>query len=178
MKRKTQITSPAERGWLRQWIPHPMLTVMLFMLWLALINRPQPSSVIVGFLLSVSIPVITRRIWLNSPGLGRYGVIAWYVVMVLADVIMANIQVAWLIVCRPNRSLRSRWFTVPLDVTSDEAIAILAATITLTPGTVSCDLSADRRSMLVHGLDVRDEAALVALIKTRYESRLKAIFPC
>ncbi|HMP78680.1 MAG TPA: Na+/H+ antiporter subunit E [Pirellulaceae bacterium] len=163
---------------LRRWIPHPILTIVLFVLWLALTNQPQFSSVLIGFALAAMIPVITRQIWFNSPKLARYGGVFMYIVIVLADVIAANIQVAWLIVIRPRGSLRSRWFTVPLDVTSDEAIAALAATITLTPGTVSCDLSSDRRSMLVHGLDVAEVAPLVTHIKKRYEARLKAIFPC
>jgi multicomponent K+:H+ antiporter subunit E len=48
----------------------------------------------------------------------------------------------------------------------------------LTPGTVSAKLSEDRRTLLVHTLDVDDEAALVAEIKQRYETPLKEIFEC
>ena len=54
---------------------------------------------------------------------------------------------------------------------------MLAGTITMTPGTLSAELSADGRSLLVHGLDVPDPGALVAEIKSRYEARLLEIFP-
>ena len=50
------------------------------------------------------------------------------------------------------------------------------STITLTPGTVSCDLSRDGRSLLVHCLHAPDPDAVLSEIKTRYESRLKEIF--
>ena len=67
--------------------------------------------------------------------------------------------------------------TIPLALTSPEAITVLAGTITMTPGTVSAELSADGRALLVHGLDVPDPDALVAEIKSRYEARLLEIFP-
>ena len=54
---------------------------------------------------------------------------------------------------------------------------MLAGTITMTPGTVSCDLSADGRSLLVHCLDAPDAEDTVRQMKERYEDRLKEIFP-
>ena len=55
---------------------------------------------------------------------------------------------------------------------------LLASVITLTPGTVSTNLSGDRRTLLVHALDVHDPAEDVARIKRRYEAALMEIFPC
>jgi multicomponent K+:H+ antiporter subunit E len=65
---------------------------------------------------------------------------------------------------------------VPLEIRAPEAITTLASTITLTPGTVSSDLSDDGRSLLVHCLDAPDGDEVVAQIKQRYEARLKEIF--
>ena len=48
----------------------------------------------------------------------------------------------------------------------------------MTPGTIAADLSANKRSLLVHGLDVEDADALIQEIKTRYEAPLKEIYPC
>jgi multicomponent K+:H+ antiporter subunit E len=67
--------------------------------------------------------------------------------------------------------------TVPLELRSPEAITVLAGTITMTPGTVSCDLSADGRSLLVHCLDAPDAEEAVRQMKARYEARLMEIFP-
>jgi multicomponent K+:H+ antiporter subunit E len=53
---------------------------------------------------------------------------------------------------------------------------VLACTITMTPGTVSADVSADQRALLVHCLETDDPDAVVAQIKSRYERRLKEIF--
>ena len=53
---------------------------------------------------------------------------------------------------------------------------MLAGTITLTPGTLSADLSRDGRSLLVHALHAPDPDAVRDDIKNRYERRLKEIF--
>ena len=75
-----------------------------------------------------------------------------------------------------NRDMRPAFVTVPLDIRAPEAITILAGTITMTPGTVSADLSADGRAILVHCLDTADAEATARDIKARYETRLKEIF--
>ncbi|MNN12634.1 Na(+)/H(+) antiporter subunit E [compost metagenome] len=93
----------------------------------------------------------------------------------LYDIVVANLQVARLVV-GPTQTLRPAFVEIPLELTDDLPITILASVITLTPGTVSADLSADRRTLLVHGLDVPDPAGLVADIKARYEAPLKEIF--
>jgi multicomponent K+:H+ antiporter subunit E len=68
---------------------------------------------------------------------------------------------------------------VPLALTSDLAISLLASTICLTPGTVSARLTLDRQYLLVHALDVADADQLAAIIKARYETPLREIFePC
>jgi hypothetical protein len=62
---------------------------------------------------------------------------------------------------------------VPLDIADPHAILSLAGIITMTPGTLSAELSPDRRYLLVHAFNVDDEAALIAQIKSRYEAPLK-----
>jgi hypothetical protein len=52
--------------------------------------------------------------------------------------------------------MRSIWLNIPLDLRSDEATTVLAATISLTPGTISTDISTGGRHLLVHALDTAD----------------------
>jgi multicomponent K+:H+ antiporter subunit E len=78
----------------------------------------------------------------------------------------------------PMRRLRPAFITLPVDLSNNFAIVVLTNTISLTPGTVSADLSIDRRSLLIHVLDVEDEAQLIAHIKYRYERPLQEIFEC
>jgi multicomponent K+:H+ antiporter subunit E len=79
--------------------------------------------------------------------------------------------------CTRNRDLRPAWLVIPMDLASPEAITVFAATISLTPGTVSSDVSACGRYLLVHALDAADPDAEIARIKTRYETRQRKVFP-
>ena len=78
----------------------------------------------------------------------------------------------------PRAALRPGFVRVPVDLREPYAVFTLACIITLTPGTVSSSISEDRRWLLVHALDVDDEAALIADIRQRYELPLKEIFAC
>jgi multicomponent K+:H+ antiporter subunit E len=161
---------------LRKLFPHPGLTTLLIAVWLLLPNTFTVGGLLMAILIGTLVPLLTAPFWPNRPPL-RFGLpMAGYVLVVLWDIVAANFQVARLILFRRNRDLRSRWLVVPLELRSAEAITTLAGTISLTPGTVSADVAADGRSLLVHALDVADDAAEVARIKSRYEARLMRIF--
>lgn len=165
------------RSLLERWLPHPLLTAVLILLWMLLLNSFTIGGLVMGTLLGVVIPIITSNFWPERPPIRAYGKALAFMLLVAWDVLVANVLVARLILFRPASALRTRWVTVPLELRSPEAIAVLAGTITMTPGTVSSDLSADGRSLLVHCLDAPDAEEAVLQMKTRYEARLKEIFP-
>lgn len=175
MAKPTEIASP-KLPFRQRWIPHPLLTGVMILLWVAMANNFGPGGWLLGTLLGLAIPLLTQSIWDTTPKIASYGNVLIYALVVLWDVLVANIEVALLILFKSPRDLRPQWITVPLDLRSREGIAVLAGTVTLTPGTVSCDLSADGRSMLVHCLDARDTEEIIRRIKTRYEARLLRIF--
>jgi len=161
---------------LRWLLPHPSLTILLALVWTLLQNQVSAGMVVFGLILGIIIPLITERWWPDRPrGFNLFRISA-YVVMVVWDIIVANIEVAWIVLTMPNSKLKPAWIVVPLDLRQPEAITILAGTITLTPGTVSADLSAEGHSLLVHVLHTHDPDAVRDEIKARYESRLKEIF--
>ena len=159
------------------WIlPHPLLTLTLTLMWLMLFNDLSLGNLLLGFILGITVPRLTGAFWPQRPRIRRPLKIVEYMLVVLWDILVANVQVALIVVFRSNSSLRSHFISIPLEIYSPEAITVMAGTITLTPGTVSADLAADGRSLLVHCLDTGDPDGEVAGIKARYESRLKEIF--
>ena len=95
---------------------------------------------------------------------------------VLWDIVLSNIEVARRILGRESR-IHPGFVWVPLDIRNGHGIAALAGIITMTPGTLSAELSADRRHLLVHCFNLEDAAATVAQIKRDYETPLREIFP-
>ena len=157
-------------------LPHPLLTLLLAVVWTLLQNDVSAGMIVFGVILGVIIPFGTSIWWPNRPSGFRIGKMISYSFLVIWDIFVANVQVAWIVLTRPNDKLRPVWIEVPLDLRQPEAISVLAGTITLTPGTVSADLSDEGHSLLVHALDADDPDAVRDEIKDRYERRLKEIF--
>ena len=160
----------------RALFPHPGLSGFLAIFWLLLADSWTFGSLVMALILGTLIPLFTAPWWPGKPRLRRpLGLVA-YLALVVWDVIVSSFQVARIILFMPPDQIRSAFIPVPTTLTSPEAVALLAGTITMTPGTVSCDLSADGRALLVHGLHAPDVEDMVAGIKQRYERRLKEIF--
>ena len=149
---------------------------MLAVVWIILQNEFSAGMAVFGVILGVIIPRATAAFWPQRPGGFRLGKMISYALLVIWDIMVANVEVAWIVLTVPNAKLKPAWITVPLDLRQPEAITLLAGTITLTPGTVSSDLSQSGHYLLVHVLHTDDPEAEVELIKTRYEARLKEIF--
>ncbi|MFG6569377.1 Na+/H+ antiporter subunit E [Sulfitobacter sp. 1A13679] len=161
---------------IRWLLPHPFLTLLLTAVWILLQNKFSAGMLVFGLILGVVIPILTARWWTDrAQGIRPLRTLA-YVLLVIWDIVIANIQVAWVILTKSNASMSPAWVVVPLDLKEPEAITILMGTITLTPGTVSADLSDNGRYLLVHALDASDPDAVRDEIKDRYERRLKEIF--
>jgi multicomponent K+:H+ antiporter subunit E len=156
-------------------LPHPGLSVLLVTMWIVMVGDLTFATLVLGLVVGIGVTLFTAPWWPGRPQVKFLPAIA-YVGLVLWDIIVANFKVAAIILFKPNRDLRPAWLTIPLELTTPEAIAVFASTISLTPGTVSADLSACGRYLLVHALHAPDPAGEVAKVKTRYEARLKGIF--
>lgn len=157
-------------------LPHPVLSVFLLVVWMLIARQASLGNVVLGLVIALAIPALTAPIWperlrLRHPiGLIAYGLI------VLWDVFRSNIAVARIVLFMPADRIQTRWITVPLDIRSPEGIAVLAGTITMTPGTVTADISTCGHALLIHTLHAPDPDGVVAEIKSRYEARLMRIF--
>ena len=161
---------------IRRLFPHPALAVLLFLVWILLANTLSAGTIVMALLIGVIVPLITAPYWRDKPLLHIGWPLLGYIGLVIWDIVVANFQVAWLILFRRNRDLNSCWLVIPLDIRRPEAITTLAGTITLTPGTVSCDISDKGHYLLVHCLHAPDPDAVRDEIINRYERRLVEIF--
>jgi len=93
------------------------------------------------------------------------------------ELVLSAIRVAILVLTPNIRSrLKPAIIAFPLTVTSDIEITLLANLITLTPGTLSVDVSKDRRFLYVHAISVPDKAALIRDIAGGFEAKIMEVF--
>lgn len=161
---------------MRRLFPHPTLSLLLFCVWLLLVNRLAVGSLVMAAILATVLPHLTAPYWPGRARMRNLPAFLAYIGIVLYDIVRSNFVVARIVLFMPRDQIRSAWITVPLDLQSREAIVLLAGTITMTPGTLTADMSACGRALLIHSLHAPDPDAVRDEIKTRYEARLKRIF--
>lgn len=162
---------------MKSWLPHPILSLLLFAVWLLLVAEVSAAHVLLALFLAWGIPMLCRPFLKGLPPIRNVFAALRLVAVVIYDIVVANVAVARLVL-GPVKRLKPVFVQVPLTLTQPMSISLLASIITMTPGTVSSDLSADNKFLLVHALDCSDPEALVTDIKQRYEKPLLEIFGC
>jgi multicomponent K+:H+ antiporter subunit E len=171
-----------------RWLPTPIFSVFLFLVWLLLNNSASAGHVVLGVFFALVIPMVTFSFRDPQPMIIKPGLALKQLCIVLWDIVVANLHV-FILVLGSNKKLRPAFVKVPIDLTHDLPITILASSVSLTPGTVSAEVYPTahaikdaqqpvQRYLLIHVLDLDDEHALIQRIKQRYETPLKEIFQC
>lgn len=161
---------------MKAWLPAPLLSLAVFVVWLLLAATFAPAHLLLAAVLAVVLPLLAQRLRPERARMRHPALAAALALRVLADIVLSNIEVARRILGRESR-IRPGFIWIPLDLRNPYGIATLAGIITMTPGTLSAELSPDRRHLLVHCFHLEDAAATIAQIKQRYETPLREIFP-
>jgi len=153
------------------------LTIVLTVLWAALTGSFAGPNLLLGAILAFGASSLLRHRIGGPRGLRKIWPIVALAGMFVYELLSSAISVA-LLVLSPNLKARLRpaIIAVPLTVKSDVEITLLANLITLTPGTLSIDVSDDKSVLYVHVLLLKDRASLLASIASGFERRIKAVF--
>jgi multicomponent K+:H+ antiporter subunit E len=160
---------------MRRLLPSPWLSTMLFIAWPLLNQSWSLAHLTLGAVLALLIPWLTQALRPERPVLRHPATMVRLALVVLYDIVLSNFEVARRIL-GPEARILPRFVWVPLTITDPHGIVTLAGIVTMTPGTLSSELTADRRHLLIHAFNVQDETALIAVIKARYEAPLIDIF--
>lgn len=160
-----------------RWLPNPVLTLLLMLMWLLLNNTLNLGHLLLGLFLGWAIPLLVRGFLVEVPAVRKPLKLCQFILIVFYDIVRANLTVARLVL-GPQRNLQPAFIEMPMLIEDQFVLSVLTSIISLTPGTVSSGLSADSKTLLLHALDAPDSAAVIDEIKTRYEAPLLEIFQC
>jgi len=161
----------------RFYFPDPFNFILLFVVWLLLTHQFDFGNILLAAILAWLIPLGVSRVRTEAVPIRKPLKMISFLGLLLVDIIISNLVVAKQVLGAPER-LQPGFVAIPLDLKKALPITILASTISLTPGTVSIEISKDQKTLYVHALHVEREAKLVDRIKYRYEKPLKEIFGC
>lgn len=161
---------------MKRFLPSLPLSIVVFALWLLLVAQFNAGQLLLAALLAIALPLLAGLLEPERAQFGRARAILRLAGVVLVDIVRSSIEVA-LRILGPERAITPGFVWIPLELTNIHGITALASIITLTPGTLSAELTEDRRHLLVHCFNLGDAGETVATIKARYEAPLKEIFP-
>ena len=150
-----------------------LMNLLLTFVWVALTGKLLFVNFVFGFTLAFMIMWVTER--RDHQGyFNRIPKILSFFIYFLYELVKANIEVA-LHVVRPKFHMKPGIVGIPLTASSNFEITMLANLITLTPGTLSIDVSDDRTVLYVHSIFIGDKQRFIAGIKEGFEKRLLEI---
>jgi multicomponent K+:H+ antiporter subunit E len=159
---------------MRRIFPFPLLAVALFAMWV-LLTGFSPGHVLLGAVIATLLSRVMLPLAPEPPRI-RFGMaMVKLAAIVFADIVRSNIAVARIVLLRPPER-KSGFIRLPIELSSPYALAVLAIIITATPGTLWLQHEAHSKIVLIHVLDLVDEAEWIELIKNRYEKLLMEIF--
>lgn len=147
-----------------------LLNLILALVWGAITASFAPGNLVFGFVLGfVSLWLVRHRF--DEKNFNRPSQIVRLAALFLSELFMSAVKVAR-DTLSPRMDFRPAIVAVPLDVEQDVEIMLLANLISLTPGTLSVDVSTDRSTLYIHAMNVDDPAALRRDIKEGFERRI------
>ncbi|MCZ0961932.1 Na+/H+ antiporter subunit E [Paracoccus benzoatiresistens] len=156
-------------------VPHPVLSASLVLLWLML-TRFSLGYLILGTALSLVAGWAYSALHPAKPRVRRWRVIPRLVATLLWDIILSNINVARLLLTEGRGTRRSAFMQVPLKITDENALAVLAIILTATPGTAWLEYVADTGTLVLHIFDATQADHYRDVIGKTYEPMLMEIF--
>ncbi|MCA1732472.1 MAG: Na+/H+ antiporter subunit E [Acidobacteria bacterium] len=152
-------------------LPILLLNLTLSLAWAFAAGDLTARRLAEGFVLGFIALALTGRATGADVYLRKSLALAKLIAYFLKDLVAANLRVAFDIVT-PHHYMRPGVVAIPLDVETDIEITLLGNLITLTPGTLALDVAADRRTMYIHSMYIKDPDELRREIKSGLEKRI------
>jgi multicomponent Na+:H+ antiporter subunit E len=152
-----------------------VLSLLFAIVWAAITGSSSVQNLVFGFALSMLALWVVRGEMNAKGNLGRVGRILSLLALFFKELALSAWKVA-ILVLTPRMQVKPGIFAFPLTVTTDFEITLLANLITLTPGTLSVDVSADRKTLFVHAIDCSDIEATKRDIADGFEHKIIEAF--
>ena len=163
---------------------HIVLNIVLALIWCMLQEKLSVTEFIIGAILGYGIIFMLKRVLDDDKEVRRPSSLGasfslvlrvfFYMIIFIKEVIKANLKVAK-IVLSPQLKITPGIIAYKMDLKTDPGITLLANSITLTPGTLSVDISKDRKTLYIHALHIEDAAELEQSIRDSLEKYTKEI---
>lgn len=148
-----------------------LLNILLAVAWMLLVGELEAETFIEGIIVGYLILWVSRSALGGTKYFRKIPITINFIFYFIKELIVANLKVAFDIVT-PKDYMKPGIIAIPLDVKTNIEITLFANLLTLTPGTLSLDVSHDKKVLYVHALYVNDAESFRKELKEGLEKRL------
>lgn len=148
--------------------------VLLALAWMAMTERFTLPNLVFGFLLAYLVIYVSQRVVQSAAFIRKLNRFIVLLIVFVKELVVANFRVAYDVIT-PTYYMRPGIVAVPLDAKTDSEITMLANLISLTPGSLSLDVSSDRKVLYVYNMFVDDRDEFIREVKQEFERRILEI---
>lgn len=152
-----------------------LLNLILMLAWVAMTGSASALNLAFGFILGLFATWLIREQLGTAHYFNRVGKVVSLAGLFIKELLLSAVRVAFLVL-RPKLVTKPGIIAFKLRVDRDFEIALLANLITLTPGTLSVDVSTDRKFLYVHCIDCSDIDAVKHDIANGFENKILEAF--
>jgi multicomponent Na+:H+ antiporter subunit E len=152
-----------------------VLNVFLALAWAAITGQMSAGNLAVGFAIGYAVLWIVCRSALNARYFAKAGQLAKFALHFLWELVVATLRVAIDIVT-PRHLMKPAILAIPIDTASAGETTMLANVITLTPGSLTLDVSQDGKTLYVHAMYASDVDAARKAIEDGFGKKVHEVF--
>ena len=152
------------------------INILLALVWSALTGQFTLENLTTGFVLGYLVLYLLRGVFRGGQYFSKGAELVRFLLFFAWELIIANIRVARDVLRPGPLRMRPRVIAVPLDLRGDVPVTMLANVLSLTPGTLSLDISDDQKTLFVHAINAPDTEQTILEIKSGFEQLVAVLF--
>ena len=151
-----------------------LLNVFLAGVWMFMTDAFSPTGFAIGFLIGLLLIILMRRFFSTRLYLFRIWAVISLFFLFLKELLLSSFAVFKLVI-QPKLTIQPAVFELETELKRDWEVTLLAALITLTPGTLVIGISDDQKMLYIHAIDFEDIEDAVSSIKNTFERAIMEV---
>lgn len=151
-----------------------LLNFLIAVVWMFLYNDWSPTRFMIGYIVGAILIGMLRRFWPHDYYLIKVWAVLKLLLLFMKELVKSSVDVIKHII-RPKLQIRPGIFVFTTELQSDWEVTLLSCLITLTPGTLTIEVSPDQRKLYIHAIDIEDAELLSNQIRNTFERAIMEV---
>lgn len=151
-----------------------LINLMVAFVWMFLNNNWSASGFIIGYLIGLALLFLLRRFLPYDFYLKKiWAIVALFLLFIKELVVSSYVVIKQII--SPRLDIKPGIFAFPTELKTDWEITTLACLISLTPGTLTLEVSPDNKILYIHAMDINDVNEAIEQIRNTFEKAIMEV---